>query len=72
AALSQHVLVCALQQLGSLISVLGTTAATIVCDPSVGVLESVVSVLVHSSSAARLAAAWCLRSITSAVPTQLT
>ncbi|XP_035216852.1 HEAT repeat-containing protein 5B-like isoform X2 [Stegodyphus dumicola] len=72
AALSQHVLVCALQQLGSLISVLDTTAATIVCDPSVGVLESVVSVLVHSSSAARLAAAWCLRSITSAVPTQLT
>lgn len=26
----------------------------------------------HSSSAARLAAAWCLRSITSAVPSQLT
>ncbi|KAG8183923.1 hypothetical protein JTE90_029028 [Oedothorax gibbosus] len=71
-ALSQHVLVCALQQLGSLISVLDTTASTLICDPSVGVLESVVSVLVHSSSAARLAAAWCLRLITTAVPSQLT
>ncbi|XP_055929916.1 HEAT repeat-containing protein 5B-like isoform X2 [Argiope bruennichi] len=71
-ALSQHVLVCSLQQLGSLISVLDTTASTIVCDPSVGIIESVVSVLVHSSSAARLAAAWCLRLITTSVPSQLT
>ncbi|XP_054715706.1 HEAT repeat-containing protein 5B-like [Uloborus diversus] len=72
ASLSQHVLVCSLQQLGALISVLDTTATSIVCDPSTGIVESVVSVLVHSSSAARLAAAWCLRSITSAVPSQLT
>ncbi|GFS31362.1 HEAT repeat-containing protein 5B [Nephila pilipes] len=71
-ALSQHVLVCSLQQLGSLISVLDTTASSIVCDPSAGIIESVVSVLVHSSSAARLAAAWCLRLITTAVPSQLT
>ncbi|GFY47468.1 HEAT repeat-containing protein 5B [Trichonephila inaurata madagascariensis] len=71
-ALSQHVLVCSLQQLGSLISVLDTTASTIVCDPSAGIIESVVSVLVHSSSAARLAAAWCLRLITTSVPSQLT
>ncbi|GFR27805.1 HEAT repeat-containing protein 5B [Trichonephila clavata] len=52
-ALSQHVLVCSLQQLGSLISVLDTTASSIVCDPSAGIIESVVSVLVHSSSAAQ-------------------
>ncbi|GFX28551.1 HEAT repeat-containing protein 5B [Trichonephila clavipes] len=71
-ALSQHVLVCSLQQLGSLISVLDTTASSIVCDPSAGIIESVVSVLVHSSSAARLAAAWCLRLITTSVPSQLT
>ncbi|XP_042908893.1 HEAT repeat-containing protein 5B [Parasteatoda tepidariorum] len=71
-ALSQHVIVCALHQLGSLINVLDTTAVSLVCDPSLSVIDSVFSILVHSSSAARLSAAWCLRLISSAVPSQLT
>ncbi|XP_076321914.1 HEAT repeat-containing protein 5B isoform X4 [Tachypleus tridentatus] len=71
AALAQHVLVCALQELGCLISSLGTTASSVVNDSSSGIIEAVVSVLIHSS-AARLTAAWCLRSIAAAVPSQLT
>lgn len=37
-----------------------------------GLVETVVSVLIHTSPAARLAAAWCLRCIATAVPAQLT
>uniref|UniRef100_T1IQK7 HEAT repeat-containing protein 5A n=1 Tax=Strigamia maritima TaxID=126957 RepID=T1IQK7_STRMM len=50
--INQHVLVCALQELG--------------------ILESVVSVLIHPMPASRLAAAWCLRCICIALPYQLT
>ena len=37
-----------------------------------GIIEPVVSVLLHPSPAARLAAAWCLRSIAVALPSQMT
>lgn len=37
-----------------------------------GFLETVTSVLLHPSMAARLAAAWCLRCVAVAVPHQLT
>lgn len=37
-----------------------------------GLLETVTSVLLHPSMAARLAAAWCLRCIAVALPYQLT
>lgn len=37
-----------------------------------GIIEPVVSVLIHPSHAARLAASWCLGSISRALPSQLT
>ncbi|XP_053922751.1 HEAT repeat-containing protein 5A isoform X1 [Cuculus canorus] len=65
---SQHVLVCALQELGSLIHALGTTAAPLLQDSSTGVLEAVISVILHPSVSVRLTAAWCLRCIAVALP----
>uniref|UniRef100_A0A8C3DZJ4 HEAT repeat-containing protein 5A n=1 Tax=Corvus moneduloides TaxID=1196302 RepID=A0A8C3DZJ4_CORMO len=65
---SQHVLVCALQELGSLIHGLGTTAAPLLQDSSAGVLEAVISVILHPSISVRLTAAWCLRCIAVALP----
>ena len=38
----------------------------------VGIIEPVVSVLIHPTPAARLSAAWCLRSIAVALPSQMT
>ncbi|XP_062350328.1 HEAT repeat-containing protein 5A [Cinclus cinclus] len=68
ATASQHVLVCALQELGSLIHGLGTTAAPLLQDSSTGVLEAVISVILHLSISVRLTAAWCLRCIAVALP----
>ncbi|NWS14930.1 HTR5A protein, partial [Pachyramphus minor] len=65
---SQHVLVCALQELGSLIQGLGTTAAPLLQDSSTGVLEAVISIIVHPSISVRITAAWCLRCIAVALP----
>ncbi|XP_052550652.1 HEAT repeat-containing protein 5A isoform X1 [Tympanuchus pallidicinctus] len=65
---SQHVLVCALQELGSLIHGLGTTAAPLLQDSSTGVLDAVISVILHPSIPVRLTAAWCLRCIAIALP----
>ncbi|OCT68730.1 HEAT repeat-containing protein 5A isoform X2 [Xenopus laevis] len=58
---SQHVLVCALQELGDLFLGLGTILAPLLKDSSAGVLDTVLSVSLHPSLSARLAAAWCLR-----------
>ncbi|XP_063239681.1 LOW QUALITY PROTEIN: HEAT repeat-containing protein 5B [Bacillus rossius redtenbacheri] len=69
---SQHLLVCALQEAGSLILSLGTTACNLISDQSLGLIEATMSVLVHPCQAARLAAAWCLRCICVAVPSQIT
>ncbi|XP_047459328.1 HEAT repeat-containing protein 5B isoform X2 [Mugil cephalus] len=69
---SQHVMVCALKELGSLVQSLSATASPLIQEPSVGLLETVSSVLLHPSMAARLAAAWCLRCVAVALPYQLT
>ncbi|XP_062895810.1 HEAT repeat-containing protein 5B [Mobula hypostoma] len=69
---SQHVMVCALQELGSLVQSLSATAAPLIQEPSIGLLETVTSVLLHPSTAARLGAAWCLRCVAVALPYQLT
>ncbi|XP_077093699.1 HEAT repeat-containing protein 5B [Siphateles boraxobius] len=69
---SQHVMVCALKELGSLVQSLSTTASPLILEPSVGFLETVTSVLLHPSMAARLSAAWCLRCVSVALPHQLT
>ncbi|XP_067847513.1 HEAT repeat-containing protein 5A isoform X2 [Heptranchias perlo] len=68
---SQHVLVCALQELGSLIQGLGSTATPLLQDSTIGVLDKVISVLLHPSVSARLAAAWCLRCFAVALPSQV-
>ncbi|XP_059157278.1 HEAT repeat-containing protein 5B-like isoform X2 [Physella acuta] len=69
---SQHVLVCALHELGCLVLRLGTSASPLVAEPATGIIEPVVSVLIHPSHAARLSASWCLASIAVALPSQLT
>ncbi|XP_018409657.1 PREDICTED: HEAT repeat-containing protein 5A [Nanorana parkeri] len=65
---SQHVLVCALQELGDLILGLGTTASPLLRDSSAGVLDTVISVALHPSLSARLASAWCLRCFVVSLP----
>ncbi|XP_077476477.1 HEAT repeat-containing protein 5A [Stigmatopora argus] len=67
---SPHVLVCCLLELGALIQDLGSTAAPLFTDSSTGLLDSVISVLLHPTPRARLAAAWCLRCVAAAVPSQ--
>uniref|UniRef100_A0A6Q2ZJQ7 HEAT repeat-containing protein 5B n=1 Tax=Esox lucius TaxID=8010 RepID=A0A6Q2ZJQ7_ESOLU len=69
---TQHVMVCALKELGSLVQSLSATASPLIQEPSIGLLETVSSVLLHPSMAARLAAAWCLRCVAVALPYQLT
>ncbi|XP_069685594.1 HEAT repeat-containing protein 5B isoform X2 [Periplaneta americana] len=69
---SQHLLVCALQEMGSIILALGTTASNLLTDQSLSLIEAIMAVLVHPCQAARLAAAWCLRCICVAVPSQIT
>ncbi|PIO38408.1 hypothetical protein AB205_0106890, partial [Aquarana catesbeiana] len=65
---SQHVLVCALQELGDLILRLGTTVSPLLRDSSAGVLDTVISVALHPSLSARLASAWCLRCLVVSMP----
>ncbi|XP_072842444.2 HEAT repeat-containing protein 5A isoform X1 [Pogona vitticeps] len=65
---SQHMLICALEELGNLIYSLGTTAAPVMQDASTGLLDVVISVILHPSLAVQLAAAWCLRCIAVALP----
>lgn len=69
---SQHLLVCALQELGSLVLGLGTTAQSLLHDHSLNSIDATCAVLVHPCAAARLAAAWCLRCFCVAVPSQIT
>ncbi|KAM8704571.1 hypothetical protein ACLKA7_009082 [Drosophila subpalustris] len=69
---SQHLLVCALQELSSLFIGLGTTAQSLLTDQSLNAIDATCAVLVHPCAAARLAAAWCLRSCCIAVPSQIT
>ncbi|KAH0620555.1 hypothetical protein JD844_021134 [Phrynosoma platyrhinos] len=65
---SQNMLICALEELGNLIYGLGTTAAPVLQDSSTGVLDAVISVILHPSISVQLAAAWCLRCIAVALP----
>uniref|UniRef100_A0A8D2L8D8 HEAT repeat-containing protein 5A n=1 Tax=Varanus komodoensis TaxID=61221 RepID=A0A8D2L8D8_VARKO len=65
---SQNMLICTLEELGNLIHGLGTTAAPVLQDPSIGVLEAVISIILHPSISVQLATAWCLRCIAVALP----
>ncbi|KAI4902189.1 hypothetical protein NFI96_029558 [Prochilodus magdalenae] len=68
---SQHALVCALLELGSVLQDLGSSATPLLHDASTGMLDTVISVLLHPSVSARLAAAWCLRCVAIAIPAQV-
>ncbi|XP_072169312.1 HEAT repeat-containing protein 5B-like [Diadema setosum] len=70
--ISQHVLICALQELGSLVRSLSTCSAPLIGDSSANMCDTVLTVLLHPSPAARLAGSWCLRCIAVALPSQLT
>ncbi|KAF4530054.1 hypothetical protein B566_EDAN016404, partial [Ephemera danica] len=65
-------MVCGLQELGCLLLGLGTTAGSLLSDPTLGLINTVFAALVHPCQAARLAAAWCLRCATVAVPSHCT
>ncbi|XP_026164200.1 HEAT repeat-containing protein 5A-like [Mastacembelus armatus] len=67
---SQHVVVCCLLELGRLIQGLGSTAAPLLMDSSTVLLDTVISILLHPAASARLAAAWCLRCVVMAMPSQ--
>lgn len=58
--------------MGRLILTLGTQAQSFIQDPALSFIEATISVLVHPCQAARLAAAWCLRCICIAVPSEIT
>ncbi|VVC28110.1 Armadillo-type fold,Armadillo-like helical [Cinara cedri] len=68
----QHFLVCALQEIGCLLLNMGTMANNLISDNTCNVIETALSVMLHPSQAARLAAAWCIRSICIAIPSQCT
>ncbi|XP_050428188.1 HEAT repeat-containing protein 5B isoform X2 [Adelges cooleyi] len=68
----QHFLVCALQEMGCLLLNMGTMAINLVSDSTCNVIETALTVLVHPSQAARLSAAWCLRCVCIALPSQCT
>ena len=69
---SQHLLVCALQELGSLVKSLGSSASALLADQGAGVIDCAIAVLLHPSQAARLTAAWSLQSMATAVPWHFT
>ncbi|CAB3385925.1 Hypothetical predicted protein [Cloeon dipterum] len=69
---NQHMLVCALQEMGCLLVSLGTTASSILVDAQSGLINATFALLVHPCQAARLAAAWCLRCVCVAVPSHTT
>uniref|UniRef100_H2Z3V0 HEAT repeat-containing protein 5B n=1 Tax=Ciona savignyi TaxID=51511 RepID=H2Z3V0_CIOSA len=69
---SQHVLVCATQEVGSLMRALSTSALPLVAESQNSIVDPILAVLLYPSNAARLSAAWCLRCIAVALPSQLT
>lgn len=69
---TQLVLINALHALSFLAQRLGLAMVTLVQDASASLFETLFSVLVHPSFAVRVSAAWCFRSISTALPSLLT
>ena len=63
---SEHVLACALEQMGCLIKSLGTPSDSFYDS----LIDPLLKVLCYNSSTARLAASWCFRCIAETVPSQ--
>ncbi|CAL8143424.1 unnamed protein product [Orchesella dallaii] len=67
---NQHLLVCALQELAALFLSLGTSMYHLVSDPTVALLNGIFSVLIHPCQSTRLSAAWALRCLCVAIPSE--
>lgn len=67
---NQHLLVCALQELAVLFLSLGTTMYHLVSDANVGLVNGLFSVLIHPCQSTRLSAAWALRCLCVAIPSE--
>ncbi|KOB75544.1 Uncharacterized protein OBRU01_06753, partial [Operophtera brumata] len=63
---------CALMEAGELALQLGTSVQNLVSDSSLSMVDAVCAVLEHPCVAARLAAAWCVRCVCVALPSQIT
>ena len=66
---TQHVLVCALNGVASLVLNLSSSIETLLSEK---VVSAVLSVLIHPAPAAWLSAAWCMRCCALAIPRMLT
>lgn len=70
--LIQHVLVCALLEIGCIFEDLGTCSISLLQEPSLSLVDTLASLLTYQSSLVRLTVAWCLRCIAIASSSQLT
>ena len=70
--INQHVIICTLNQISSLVSLLGSSISVFFTEHVTGAVNTVVGSLLYPATSVSLAAAWCLRCIVIAVPAQLT
>jgi len=69
---TQHILICALHELSLLVQSLGTSTSLLIQDSCNGLIDTLFLVILNPSHSVRLSAAWCLRSITTALPSLMT
>ncbi len=69
---TQHILICALHELSLLVQSLGTSTSLLLQDSCNGLIDTLFLVILNPSHSVRLSAAWCLRSITTALPSLMT
>ncbi|XP_074597132.1 HEAT repeat-containing protein 5B isoform X2 [Brevipalpus obovatus] len=68
----QHVLSCVLLEIGCILQELGTCSSSLLSDSTVSLVDNVALLLANSSPTVRISAAWCVKSIAIACPSQLT
>ncbi|CAF1344983.1 unnamed protein product [Adineta steineri] len=69
---TQHILICALHELSLLVQSIGTSTTLLLQDSCNGLVDTLFLVILNPSHSVRLSAAWCLRSITTALPSLMT
>ncbi|CAF2246902.1 unnamed protein product [Rotaria magnacalcarata] len=69
---TQHILICALHELSLLVQGLGTSTSLLLQDSCNGLIDTLFLAILNPSHPVRLSAAWCLRSITTALPSLMT
>ncbi|CAF1568321.1 unnamed protein product [Rotaria sordida] len=65
---TQHILICALYELSLLGQRVGTSISLLLQDSCQGLIDTLFLAILNPSHSVRLSAAWCLRSITTALP----